>query len=104
LALAGGDGFPCLVRPSNVNQPDLEAARSGPYLKESVGGDVIVTVGLGHDELGYIVPSYDFKLHPDGPYLIEAEGHHYEETNSVGPQYITILLREIDGLVSALGD
>lgn len=43
-------------------------------------------IGLGQDELGYVVPEYDYKLDPQDPYFTEASpGDHYEETNSVGP-------------------
>ncbi len=43
-------------------------------------------IGLGQDELGYVVPEYDYKLDPQDPYFSEASpGDHYEETNSVGP-------------------
>ncbi len=43
-------------------------------------------IGLGQDELGYVVPEYDYKLDPQDPYFNEASpGDHYEETNSVGP-------------------
>lgn len=43
-------------------------------------------LGLTQDELGYIVPEFDYKLHEDLPYFDEASpGNHYEETNSVGP-------------------
>ncbi len=42
-------------------------------------------IGLGQDEIGYVVPEYDYKLDPQNPYLEEASpGDHYEETNSVG--------------------
>jgi hypothetical protein len=42
-------------------------------------------IGLGQDMIGYVVPEYDYKLHPQNPYLDEASpGNHYEETNSVG--------------------
>lgn len=42
-------------------------------------------VGLMQDEIGYIVPEYDYKLDAQNPYLEEASpGDHYEETNSVG--------------------
>ncbi len=44
----------------------------------------MMIVGLANDEIGYIVPESDFLLHPQAPYILEAEGH-YEETNSVGP-------------------
>jgi hypothetical protein len=42
-------------------------------------------LGLGLDEIGYIVPEYDYALDPQNPYFEEASpGNHYEETNSVG--------------------
>ena len=42
-------------------------------------------LGLGLDEIGYVVPAYDYKLDPQNPYFEEASpGNHYEETNSVG--------------------
>ncbi len=42
-------------------------------------------LGLGMDEIGYIVPSYDYLLDPQNPYFEAASpGNHYEETNSVG--------------------
>ncbi len=102
LAVADGAAGPCMIRPSNENPPDLSAAPAGPYIKEKMPGDVIFTVGLGHDELGYIVPSYDFQLAPDGAYIIEAEGHHYEETNSTGPAHTIVIQQKIDALLGAL--
>jgi hypothetical protein len=44
-----------------------------------------VIFGLAHDYFGYIVPSYNYALNPESPYLAEAEGDHYEETYSLGP-------------------
>jgi hypothetical protein len=49
-------------------------------------------LGLGNDEIGYLLPSYNFTLHSTVPYLNEAEGDHYEETNSIGPSAVPILL------------
>lgn len=42
-------------------------------------------IGLGQDEVGYVVPEYDYIVDPANPYIDEASpGDHYEETNSVG--------------------
>jgi hypothetical protein len=42
-------------------------------------------LGLGLDEIGYVVPEYDYKLDGQNPYFEKATpGNHYEETNSVG--------------------
>ncbi len=55
----------------------------GPYLKDKMYGTYRFIVGMGNDELGYIVPEYDLEL-GDPPWVSEAEGDHYEETNSLG--------------------
>jgi hypothetical protein len=53
---------------------------------------------LGNDELGYIVPAFDFVLHEETPYL-EKAAEHYEETNSLGPQTEALLLQAYDDLL-----
>ena len=101
-AADAGVAFACLVRPSNDNPPDMEAAPEGPYIKERMPGEVIFTVALGHDELGYIVPTYDFVLAPDGAYLTQADGDHYEETNSIGPTHTLLIQDTITELLGAI--
>jgi hypothetical protein len=49
------------------------------------GVEYPVLAGLAMDFVGYIVPSYNYVLHPSSPYIDEAEGEHYEETYSLGP-------------------
>ena len=39
--------------------------------------------GLGEDYIGYIVPAYNYALDPADPYIVEAEGDHYEEVYSL---------------------
>ena len=55
--------------------------------------------GLTPDELGYFIPAYDYELDDRQPYIEEASGDHYEETNSIGPtvverveEHLTVLL------------
>ncbi|MCB9665437.1 MAG: hypothetical protein H6732_15095 [Alphaproteobacteria bacterium] len=79
-----------LVDERNPNPPDLTQAPSGPYLLDELGGEMNWILGLGMDEVGYLIPPYNFKLGP-APYLAEAEGDHYEETNSLGPDTWPIL-------------
>ncbi|MCB9745651.1 MAG: hypothetical protein H6740_23945 [Alphaproteobacteria bacterium] len=92
VAIGGYDGSKVgtdlyeLIDPNNPNPPDLDAAPEGPYLRDLLGGERAWILGLANDELGYIIPAYDFVTHPDTPYLVEAEGDHYEETNSLGPE------------------
>lgn len=89
LAIGGYDGshtgpLQDIVDPNNPNPPDLGAAPDGPYLKDLMPGEYRMIVGLGNDEIGYLVPEYNYKLAHAGPYINEAPGDHYEETNSVG--------------------
>lgn len=89
-----------LVQTDNPNPPALDLALLAPYLVEELPGTQRWVVGLGKDELGYIVPSYNFETHPETPYLDEAEGHHYEETNSLGPDTEPILTDAAKALLS----
>ncbi len=78
-----------MIHPDNPNPPPISQAPSGPYLQEMVmdnpGVEYALVFGLTEDTIGYIVPSYNYILDESGPYLEEADGDHYEETNSVGP-------------------
>ncbi|MCA9699090.1 MAG: hypothetical protein KC431_16325, partial [Myxococcales bacterium] len=90
LAVGGYDGSQMftteveLIKADNPNPPALAQAPVGPYLKQVIASDFTWIIGLGNDELGYIIPEYDFML-GFPPYISEAEGDHYEETNSIGP-------------------
>lgn len=108
IAIGGYDGSAlhsdaaALLDPDNSMPPDLDAAPQGPYLLERLtpdGGPRPWIVGLGNDELGYIIPEYDFVLADSMPYFNEADGDHYEETNSLGPQTAGILESEADRLI-----
>jgi hypothetical protein len=85
----GGWSFGQPIINEVVNAPDLSKAPKGPYLRDIMLANPDVKYpfvgGLVQDFLGYIVPSFDFVLDPNNPYLVEAPGDHYEETNSVGP-------------------
>lgn len=106
LAVGGYDGSRMntdqdeFISADNPNPPDVSAAPAGPYLKELMGGDYNWILGLGNDEVGYIVPAYDFKVHETLPYLDEPEGDHYEETNSLGPSTATIVDENAARLIS----
>lgn len=71
------------------NAPDLSMAPPPPYLRDlmlmNAGVRYPMVGGLAEDFLGYIVPSLNFVLAPTLPYILEAAGDHYEETNSIGP-------------------
>jgi hypothetical protein len=87
-ALGGYDGSltppgATILSADNPNPPDLAAAPVGPYLRDRMGGELKWVVSLGNDEIGYLIPTYDYKLADVGPYINQAEGDHYEETNSI---------------------
>ncbi|MBV1862699.1 MAG: hypothetical protein KUG77_30030 [Nannocystaceae bacterium] len=116
LAIGGYDGSALhtdeamLIGKNNPMPPNLDAAPQGPYLMERLASPEMPRpwlIGLGNDELGYIIPEYDFVLADSMPYFNQAEGDHYEETNSLGPQTAGILEAEADRLIdfaNALAD
>jgi hypothetical protein len=88
-----------LIDDENPNPPDLGVAPSPPYLRERLGTRWAMPLGLCQDEIGYLVPTYDFKIAEGADaYLEEAEGDHYEETNSIGPDAIPALMTHLDAL------
>ncbi len=93
-------GQPTLTE--TVNRPDLAMGPQPPYLRDLMlmNPDVRYAFvgGLTEDFLGYIVPAYNYVVNPVVPYLAEAMGEHYEETNSVGPEverYLNGPMREL---------
>lgn len=70
------------------NSPDLKLAPKPPYLIDLMDGDLRhrMTFGLTGDFLGYILPRFNFVVDETSPYLRDAPGDHYEETNSLGPR------------------
>lgn len=90
------------IKADNPNPPDLSAAPAAPYFSDQVPGDFRWPLGLGNDELGYLVPEYDYKLDDSAPYFTEADGDHYEETNSTGPKAVPRVRTVLARLISAL--
>lgn len=88
-----------LVRPTNPNPPDLGGAPAGPYLRERLKAEHGLVVGLANDELGYLVPEYDFKVAPTRSLTPKPAGTHYEETNSIGPRATKIVLDAVAGVL-----
>lgn len=80
-----------VITPGNPNPPDLAAAPAGPFLRERVKASAPMLVGLANDELGYVLPGYDFKVNASLSMTPKPAGHHYEETNSIGPSATRIL-------------
>ncbi|MBI4060059.1 MAG: hypothetical protein HY403_01380 [Elusimicrobia bacterium] len=94
LAIGGYDGRYSFGRPvvsPEGPERDLSAAPKGPYLRDLIQAPVPMIAGLANDELGYLVPGYDFKVRPSKTMLPRLPGH-YEETNSIGRSATAILL------------
>lgn len=98
LAIGGYDGSrvntdeDVFIDEGNDNPPDVASAPPGPYLKDEMGAEHNWIIGLGNDEVGYLVPPYDYVLDERLPYINEAPGDHYEETNSIGPSVVPLIL------------
>ncbi|MBI3288121.1 MAG: hypothetical protein HYZ74_01225 [Elusimicrobia bacterium] len=102
LAIGGFDGRYSfgrpLIAPDNPAAPDLSKAPRGPYLRDRVRAPVPMLVGLANDELGYLVPGYDFKVRANRLMLPRLPGH-YDETNSIGPSATRILIESAERLL-----
>jgi hypothetical protein len=91
LFIGGYDGSKAgtytFIDTKKKNAPDVSKAPPPPYLIDIMEGERPhrMTFGLTMDFLGYIVPRFNYVLHESRPYFDEAEGDHYEETNSIGP-------------------
>jgi len=79
--------------------PDLTTAPAPPYLKDKMPGAFKTVLGLANDELGYMVPTWLYKVSETAPYFCAAE-HHYPETNGPGPQSVP----RIDAALTKLFD
>ncbi|MBA3465251.1 MAG: hypothetical protein H0T46_35295 [Deltaproteobacteria bacterium] len=81
-------GWP-LYDPMKMNPPKFDEAPKPPYMRDLVlahsGVRYPILAGLGEDFVGYIVPAYNYVLDDENPYIVEAEGDHYEEVYSTGP-------------------
>ena len=93
LALIPGEIFPELVYggyDGSIAHDYNAYANPSPLceISREAGYDRLLICGLANDELGYIIPPYDFLLDDEAPYLKEARDvygrKHYEETNSMG--------------------
>jgi hypothetical protein len=87
------------IESTNPNPPDMSLAPAGPYLVDQMSGDHRWVIGLASDELGYLLAPYNYQLSETSPYLAEAEGDHYEETNSVGPAISPLVIDLAERLI-----
>jgi hypothetical protein len=88
-----------LVHSDNPNPPDLTKAPPPPYVCDLMEGEYRMAFGLTGDFVGYIIPDYDFELGTT-PYVSEAMGDHYEETNSLGDRGEPSIIGTIKQLIT----
>ena len=98
LALLPGELFPELVIGTGEDG-DPTALRE---LAAEYGVEELMVIGLANDEIGYIVTPSDYVLDADLPYVQEAEGEHYEETNSVGREAACALTKAFEKALKKL--
>ncbi len=88
-----------VVEEGNENPPDLTKTPGGPYLRERLGVEHAMPLGLCQDEIGYLVEPYDYQLaEGSNAYIEQPPGDHYEETNSIGPQTVPALMKALNAL------
>ena len=64
-------------------------------------GKVKFLIGLANDELGYIIPPYNFERNDRSPiHQPEPPGDHYEETNSLGIEAAPRIVGAIEELLA----
>ncbi len=92
LAIGGYDGSAtpggrdAIWSAGNDHIENLENAPDPPFLRDLLDTRVTMILGVTQDFVGYIIPPFNFHLHPSNPYLDSHDwDHHYEETNSLGP-------------------
>lgn len=81
-------GWP-LYDDTKPNLPTFDEAPAPPYMRDLVlahpGVRYPIVNGVAESYIGYIVPAYNYVLDPSDPYIVEAEGDHYEEVYSLSP-------------------
>ncbi|MBX3272257.1 MAG: hypothetical protein KF729_18480 [Sandaracinaceae bacterium] len=91
-----------IVDPANPNPPALDRAPAPPYLRDLARSDAtqVWLLGMTNDYLGYLMGEYNYVLSSSAPYFDEADGDHYEETNSVGVDGWPTIRRELEALLT----
>ena len=69
-----------------------------PVARDMMSGDFKFIIGLGNDELGYIIPKSEWDKKK--PYIYGEEESPYGESNSLGPDTAPILHEEIQKMIS----
>lgn len=101
IAVIPGEIYPELVLGKVQDPPDPGAdfpdAPIEPAIYPTMKGKRLMIVGLGNDELGYIIPKRQWDDKP--PFCYGLKKAQYGEANSVGPEAAPIICRTFHDLV-----
>jgi len=94
-----GEIYPELVNGGIARYPgaDYPQAPFEPVLREQLKTKYQFILGLGNDEIGYLIPKAEWDEEP--PWLLNAAKPWYGEINSVGPDAAGAVLRAVAELV-----
>jgi hypothetical protein len=95
-----GEIYPELVNGGVARYPgaDYPEAPIEPVLREQFKTKYQFILGLGNDEIGYLIPKAEWDEKP--PWLKNAPEPWYGEVNSVGPDAAAVILRNLVALIS----
>ncbi len=91
-----------IIAADNPNPPNLANRPHAPFIRDLARSDAeyVFLFGLSEDFLGYFVPEFDYVLAAHSPYINEADGDHYEETNSLGVHGWPTIRAEMEQLLA----
>ena len=94
-----GEIYPELVNGGVAHYPgaDYPKALIEPVLREQLKTKYQFILGLGNDEIGYLIPKAEWDEKP--PWLKNAAEPWYGEVNSVGPDAAAVVLRALLALI-----
>jgi antitoxin (DNA-binding transcriptional repressor) of toxin-antitoxin stability system len=94
-----GEIYPELINGGITRYPgaDYPDAPLEPALRARMKSKYQFVVGLGNDELGYIIPKAEWDN--QAPWLLERPARWYGESNSVGPDLAGAVMRALVGLM-----
>ena len=102
VAVIPGEIYPELVLGKVQDPPDPGAdfpdAPAEPAIYAQFKGKHRMLVGLGNDEIGYIIPKRQWDLKP--PFCYGLKKAQYGETNSVGPDAAPVICGAFRDLVN----
>jgi hypothetical protein len=95
-----GEIYPELINGGVARYPGADYPKSPiePVLREQLRTKYQFILGLGNDEIGYLIPKAEWDEKP--PWLKNAAEPWYGEANSVGPDAAAAVLRSLVALIS----